>query len=293
MADLFLNIARKDMEWVIEAIKRRVSVRTYADQAIEEEKKQRIISLLHTNHKGPFGNRVRFDLIDFSEIERSEIKKLGTYGFITGAKMYIVSAAKRDHGAMEDVGYCFEKVILAATSLGLGTCWLGGTFKRASFAKRISVSDDEIVPVISPIGYARKKRTVKEMTIRRFAKSDRRKPWEELFFDVNTNIPLSKDASGKYITPLECVRLGPSASNNQPWRIIRQKDHGTFHFCLKRTRGYDMIFRGVDLQRIDMGIAMCHFELAAKETGITGIWEVEEPRPDVRDIQYTVSWRET
>ncbi len=292
MADLFLNIGEKDMESMIEAIKRRVSVRTYADQAIEEEKKQRIISLLHSNHEGPFGNRVRFELVDFSEIERSEIKKLGTYGFITGAKMYIVSAAKGDPGAMEDVGYCFEKVILAATSLGLGTCWLGGIFKRASFAKRISVSGDEIVPAISPIGYARNKRTVKEMAIRRFARSDRRKPWEELFFDVNRNTPLSKDAAGKYIAPLECVRLGPSASNKQPWRIIRQKDHITFHFCLKRTRGYNRIYRGVDLQRIDMGIAICHFELAARETGITGTWEVEKPAPDVRDMQYTVSWRE-
>jgi len=293
MANLFPNMDRKDTESVVEAIKRRVSVRTYADQAIEGEKKQRIVSLLCSNHKGPFGNRVRFNLVDFSEIERSEIKKLGTYGFITGAKMYIVSASKGGPGAMEDVGYCFEKVILAATSLGLGTCWLGGTFKRASFAKRISVSDDEIVPAISPIGYAHKKRTVKEMAIRRFAKSDRRKPWGELFFDGNTNMPLSKDASDKHIAPLECVRLGPSASNNQPWRIIRQKDHGTFHFCLKRTRGYDRIFKGVDLQRIDMGIAMCHFELAAKENGITGIWEVEKPGPDVRGMQYTVSWRET
>ena len=33
-----------------------------------------------------------------------------------------------------------------------------------------------------------------------------------------------------------------------------------------------------DLQRVDMGIAMCHFELAARERGLAGRWVVEQPR---------------
>jgi hypothetical protein len=41
-----------------------------------------------------------------------------------------------------------------------------------------------------------------------------------------------------------------------------------------------------------MGIAMCHFELAANETGIKGRWKVENP--DIssvpEDIEYVVSW---
>jgi len=281
------------MESLIEAIKSRVSVRTYAKQAIEEEKKQEILNLLCADNIGPFGNRVRFDLIDFSELESSEVRKLGTYGFIKGAKMYIVSTTKGGPGAMEDVGYCFEKVILAATSLGLGTCWMGGTFTRASFAKRIGVSDNEVIPAISPIGYAHKKRRVREVALRRMVNADKRKLWKELFFDVNMNTPLGKDASGKYSILLECVRLGPSASNKQPWRIIRQKDQATFCFYLKRTKGYGRFWGSVDLQSIDMGIAMCHFDLAARETGITGIWEMEEPDPAAGDIQYVASWRET
>ena len=279
------------MESMIESINRRVSVRSYADRPIEQNKKQEIVNLLQSTNKGPFSNKVRFSLIDFSEMERNEIRSLGTYGFISGGKLFIVSAIKEGVGAMEDLGYCFEKVILEATNLGLGTCWLGGTFKRANFAKRIDVSEDEIVSAISPIGYASDRKTIREMAIRRLANSDRRKPWEELFFDGDMNTPLSKDSAGKYAVPLECVRLGPSASNNQPWRVVYQRQQGAFHFYLKRTWGYDNFNGSTDLQRVDMGIAMCHFELGARETGLSGTWEVGKPDLDMGNAEYIVTWK--
>lgn len=279
-----------DMDSMIEVIRRRISVRTYAARPVEEDKKRDIVDLLHANHEGPFGHRVRFALIDFSEMERKEIKALGTYGTIKGAELYIVSAVAQGPGAMEDLGYCFEKVILAATNLGLGTCWMGGTFRRASFARRMGVSDGEVVPAVSPIGYAGDKRSVMDRMFRRFAGSDQRKPWEELFFDGAMTTPLSKDAVGSYATVLECVRLAPSASNNQPWRILRQGGN-IFHFYLKRTPGYDKIMRSVDLQLVDMGIALSHFELAARETGLAGGWIQAQPDLDAGSVRYVLSWK--
>ena len=47
-----------------------------------------------------------------------------------------------------------------------------------------------------------------------------------------------------------------------------------------------------DVQRLDMGIAMCHFELSAMELGLKGKWSVAEPaleKPD-KHTEYTVSW---
>jgi len=280
-------------ESMIDVINRRVSVRTYSDQALETEKKQKMLDLLNSENKGPFGNKVRFAMIDLTEAEKNEIKSLGTYGFISGAKLYVVSAVKGSTGAMEDLGYCFEKVILGATGLGLGTCWLGGTFNRANFAKRINVSDDEVVPAISPIGYARDKRAVKERLLRRLVRSDQRKPWEELFFVGNMNTPLARDSAGKYASALDCVRSGPSASNRQPWRIVRRSAQSAFHFYLRRTSGYDKFNARIDLQRVDMGIAMCHFELAVKEIGLTGRWVVAKPDLEAGNAEYILTWVES
>jgi nitroreductase len=281
------------MDSIIDAINRRVSVRAYSDEPIGKEKEQKILDLLKSENKGPFGNEVRFAMIDLTEAERNETKSLGTYGFISGAKIYVVSAVKGSTGAMEDLGYCLEKVILAATSLGLGTCWMGGTFNRANFARRIKVSDDEVVPAISPIGYARDKRTVRERLLRRLAKSDQRKPWEELFFDGDLNTPLARGSAGKYAGVLDCVRLGPSASNNQPWRIVKQSSESAFHFYLKRTWGYDKFNARIDLQRVDMGIAMCHFDLAAKEIGLAGRWVAANPGLETGNGEYIVTWVES
>jgi nitroreductase len=281
------------MDSMIDAINRRVSVRAYSDQIIEKDKEQKILDLLNSENKGPFGNEVRFAMIDLTEAERNETKSLGTYGFISGAKRYVVGAVKGSPGAMEDLGYCFEKVILAATGLGLGTCWLGGTFNRANFARRINVSDDEVVPAISPIGYARDKRTVRERLLRRLAKSDQRKLWEELFFDGSMNTPLARGSVGKYAAVLDCVRFGPSASNNQPWRIVRQSSQSAFHLYLKRTWGYDKFNARIDLQRVDIGIAMCHFELAVRDIGLTGRWAGANPGLETGTAEYIISWVES
>jgi len=76
----------------IETIKKRVSCRTYESDPMKEGDQQKLTDFLLTNVRGPFGNRVRFELVDLAAKERDEIKTLGTYGFIKGASMFIVGA---------------------------------------------------------------------------------------------------------------------------------------------------------------------------------------------------------
>jgi len=285
---------------MIEAINKRISVRSYSNEPIGQEDRRKIMDMLQPPHTGPFVHQVRFSMIDSSEKNKDKVK-LGTYGFISGANSFIVSAIKEYQGktsggekALVDVGYCFEKIILNATNMGLGTCWLGGTFNRTDFAKSINASEDEIIPAISPIGYSRGRRTLREIAVRRFANANNRKPWEELFFEENLSTPLSRGVAGDYAVPLECVRLGPSASNKQPWRIVYQQQSGAFHFFLKRTPGYyGRLIGNVDLQLIDMGIAMCHFELSAREKGLIGTWEMVKPDLNVGNALYIATWKES
>jgi len=278
------------MEAMIEVIKRRVSVRNYTDQPIETEKLEQIDTILRSSIEGPFGNKVRIEKVDLTQMDRKEIKSFGTYGFIRGASLFVAGAVAERDKALEDLGYCFEKVILGVTSLGLGTCWLGGTFKRASFARKINVSADEICPVISPVGYARGKRTLQDRILRRMVGSDKRRPWHELFFEGDMQTPLKNERAGYFAMALECLRLGPSASNNQPWRIVKEHEADIFHLFLRRTKSYDR-FVSVDLQSIDMGIAMCHFELAAQESGLGGKWELVDHNINQGGTEYIASWK--
>jgi hypothetical protein len=45
-----------------------------------------------------------------------------------------------------------------------------------------------------------------------------------------------------------------------------------------------------ELQNVDMGIAMCHFEISAKELGLKGDWSAYDPHIKSAGMEYIVSW---
>ncbi|MEE9151482.1 MAG: nitroreductase family protein [Thermoplasmata archaeon] len=275
------------MSSIIETIKKRRSTRTYLEEPIENEM-ENILKIIESPKKGPFGNDIRLKLLNFSELERSEIKHLGTYGMIKGAGHFILSAITESERVYEDCGYSFEKIVLELTDLDLGTCWMGGTFKRASFADKMELSANEILPIISPVGYPARKMSLKESMIRKTIGANKRKPWDKIFFSGNFAVHLTQDDTEEYAQVLESVRLAPSASNKQPWRIV--KESNAFHFFLKRTKGYQRVLGTIDLQKVDMGIAMSHFELSCQELNLAGSWNTEKPNIESQDMEYIVSW---
>ncbi len=279
----------------MDLIRRRFSCRTYRDEPIDGEKRRSLQAAADSLHAGPLGSSLRFSLVAATEVDRAALKGLGTYGFIKGASGFIVGAVRAAEKDLEDYGYALERLILRATELGLGTCWLGGTFTKSRFARKISAQRGEQVPAVASVGLIAEVEQARQAALRQRVGEDRRLPWERLFFSKGFGTPLTRDEAGEYAAPLEMVRLGPSASNKQPWRIV--KDGKAFHFFLQRTPGYGdglafKLLRIADLQRIDLGIAMCHFEAAAAELGLGGTWSIREPdveKPDDR-TEYTVSW---
>ncbi|OPY86692.1 MAG: Nitroreductase family protein [Smithella sp. PtaU1.Bin162] len=271
-------------------IKKRISCRTYALQPLNEEILQKFASIVTKEHAGPFGNKPLFRLINPDISSPEEWKNTGTYGVIKNARLFLAGKIKKADNAVVDYGYCMETLILQATALGLGTCWLAGTFNASGFAKVINRSDDELLPAVSPIGYPTDQKSFMEKIFRRFAGSNFRKPWPEMFFAGDFTTPLTEEQAGKYAEALENVRLAPSASNKQPWRIVLDNTGNSFHFYLDRAFGYTL--REVPIQDLDMGIAMNHFEYTAKEIGISGSWKISENPPKKNSLDYMVSWQE-
>lgn len=276
-------------------IQKRFSCRNYKKTPVEKGVREKLSDLSSSLEPGPFGYLPRFKVTTATENDRKALRRLGTYGFIKDATGFIIGAIQEPNNELEDFGYLMEELILYATDLGLGTCWLGGTYTKSSFSKKISAKEDELVPAVTSIGYAADRPRMVERIARRPGQGDRRLPWGKLFFNQSFDHPLPREGLGEYRLPLEMVRLGPSASNKQPWRIL--KDGNAFHFYLQRTLGYQDSFiismvTVADLQRIDMGIAMCHFEATAYELGLNGQWDFQEPGIEIPDsfTEYTASW---
>jgi len=264
----------------IQIIKDRASWRTFKDMDMEPEKISALRSAIEGEKTGPFGAKVRMVLVDIEAVDADKAMKLGTYGTIEGAKVFITAAAEKKDKSLADVGYIFEEVILLCTSLGLGTCWMGVTYDKAGFSAAMNLKENEELIAVTPVGYAVEKRRLKDKAMRVFVKSDTRNHWNLMFFENDFTKSLNKEVAGRFEQPLECVRIGPSASNQQPWRII--KAGNAFHFYLEYTPKYKFQFG----QTIDIGIAMKHFELACNELGINGKWQFARPAIECGEKKY-------
>jgi hypothetical protein len=272
-------------------IRQRKSIRSYMDTPIEEEKKEALKKFLSSNTIGPFGTKSRFIFITSNAQDKESLKGLITYGMIKNTMGFIIGAVENKDHNLEDFGYLMEKNILKATDLGLGTCWLGGTFNTGGFAQKIVLQNNEVLPAVTPVGYAVTKLSVIDSVIRNSAGANNRKHWSLLFFKKDK--PLSIAEAGHYATPLEMVRLAPSANNFQPWRIIMESESNRFHFYIKRVPGLKQLsFMKSDFQRVDIGIAMCHFALAAEEKELNGVWKINDPRLGgmTKKLDYIATW---
>jgi len=268
---------------IIEAIEKRKSIRNYTGESLREEHAI-LISDYIAGLKPPFeASSVRIGLIHTSQ-ESGRIK-LGTYGFVGGATDFLTLVYEKDNPfpLMEEAAaYAFEQAILFCTGLGLGTCWLGGSFSRRDFAEPVQLKSNEILRIVSPVGYINPKIRFSETLLGTKGKHLSRKPFESLFFHGDFNTPLTKEVAGIYEKPLEMVRRAPSANNQQSWRIVL--DGSGLHFYQHLSV--------IGFNAIDLGIALCHFEQACKELGIAGKFEdLNNLAPEKRGEKYVVSWK--
>ncbi len=270
-----------------EIIRKRYSCRTYINEKLDENSIGKINDFLQLTEKGPFNNRVKFILVDTGKTE--EKLKIGTYGMISGARYFIVGIMNKKSINFTDFGYLMEKIILKATELDYGTVWLGSAFNTKTFSNLVDLEDNDIIPAISPIGkIARNKRNVDKI-ISWWIKARKRKKWVDLFFIDQFTKPLTVEKSAPFALPLEMLRLAPSARNDQPWRVVKIND--LLHFYLKTQSKYSLeIYKS--MRFIDIGIAMSHFELTAKEKQLDGKWVVKNPQivPQPKNYKYIATW---
>lgn len=270
-----------------EAVVKRKSVRNYSEREIDEETMKGIVAFIE-KLENPFGNKVTYHYLDKENTKNEKI--LGTYGVIKGATRYVGTTIKLEPLALEALGYEVETLILYLAHLDIGTCWLGGTFNRKGFSQEMNISKDDEFPVIVPYGYAAEKPHVKEKMMRKMVTADQRKDWDKLFFVDSFATSLSEEAAGELAFALKMLRLAPSASNNQPWRVVVQGD--SCHFFEDKKPGYSDRF-SYDIQRIDMGIAAAHFDHAMKEKGMKGNFTTNAA-PDIElpeNVEYVFTWR--
>lgn len=119
-------------------------------------------------------------------------------GRITGCKMAaVVIACGTEALCRVNAGILGEAFVLEATALGLGTCWVSGTYRRKQI--RLPIQENETVLAVIAVGVPEKPLQAPE--------NRRRKPLDKLMNAV--------PADGMMLDAAKLVQIAPSAMNMQ------------------------------------------------------------------------------
>ncbi len=218
-----------------QAIEKRISRRSYLDQPLKED----VIHVLNasiTRYNQESGLAIR--LVQGGKELFSGLSNVPAYLALIGRK--------DDLGLKEKAGYYGELLVLEATILGLGTCWVGGTYQKDRCMEQLQLtSDDELACVVS-LGYVKASMGFKEkMTYKMIHHQSAGKKAEEMYV-------VEEPASDWFFKGMAAVRKAPSALNKQP--VVFYWRDGVITASVE-----NMASR----QAIDLGIARLHFALGA------------------------------
>lgn len=227
---------------VEQVVAARVSRRSYLPDKLDGAQKARFETL--AARMAAAG--VRIGLVEDGAAAFARFGK--SYGMFSGVHSFFALIGRTDDPAAgEKLGYFGELLVLEACAMGLGTCWVGGTYDAA--ACPCALGAGEKLFCIVTVGRCAQKRGVKEALVYRFAHRGT-KDLEELFTS-ETPVP------AWFLEGMQAVRRAPSALNRQPVQF--RYEEGAVSASVPDLAQH---------RDLDLGIAKAHFALVAG-----GRWE--------------------
>lgn len=219
------------------AIDCRCSRRSYLQEPLTGEKS----SLLRKNmamYNEESGLSIRL-------MENDDLMQGPRGGMFSGVLHYFAMIGKKDDPDLfVKAGYFGERLVLDATLLGLGTCWVAGTYQKSACEKKAGLKEEEKLVCIITVGEVSDQKTWKEGLIHHLAKRRTK--------EVKEMLKAAAEAPQWVITAMEAVQKAPSAMNRQPV---------TFSYRDKTVTA--TVPDSKSVQGFDLGIALLHFEVGA------------------------------
>lgn len=227
--EIVLNLQEKQIVMdLIDAIKIRHSVRSYTDEPVSaadlEELRQLADKL--NRESGLKMQVVSGDTKAFSGF-------MAHYGKFRGVSNYIAIVGPKWSSTVEGkAGYYGEQLVLRATQLGLGTCWVGLTYSRNRDA--VTVGQSEKLVCVIAFGHAAEPGRGHKIKTREQVSN------------------AGADAPQWFAAGVDAALLAPTAMNQQKFKF-KLAPSGK----VKASAGFGFF------TKVDLGIAKCHFEIGA------------------------------
>lgn len=221
---------------ITQAIDKRKSRRTYCNKPLGPEHTAFLRSRIDEyNQKS--GLTIR--LVEKGGSAFAGIRK--SYGMFKGVQsFFVMKGPAADANLKEKIGCYGELLVLESTALGLGTCWVGGTFDSSGIRK----SDGEELVCVITVGQVPKTETMKERLI-----------YKAIHRSTKTVEELSQvcgEPPAWFQKGMKAVQKAPSTRNTQ--KVLFVYENGHLQATVPETYKFDLV---------DLGIAKLHFSLAA------------------------------
>ncbi len=249
----------------------RHSCRSFQSRNLTTEHHQELMGKieLYSQQSELLGNRpIRFEYVDAPL----------TVWPVVGAHEFLVAIAPREYNGLSivDVGRSLQKIVLHATEMGLGTCWIGPGADQKSIIQHLGDSynskQDHVICVCA-IGY---ESMFKPLLIRVVQKlQHKRIPLTELFLsdpDCKSAITTSSEPFNEYGRCYEVCQWSPSSYNGQTTRcaaITVNRQLVRFDFLTATNSQY--------YAPVALGIWCANWETGCTALGKSGHFEVLSP----------------
>lgn len=145
---------------VFEAINERKSIRKYNNTDVEDQKLQKILESARIAPSAANRQEWKFLVVKEQESRDKLVEAANGQEFVGQAPVTIVACSTESerimpcgqHAYTVDISIAVSFMMLEATELGLGTCWLGA-FDERKVKEILGIPDDIRVPAMFTLGY--------------------------------------------------------------------------------------------------------------------------------------------
>ena len=287
---------RNDQLDLFDLMRTRRSCRSFQTQSLSAEDQAALMESVDRHSRAPkLGTApVRFEYIS---------APLTVWPTVNGHEFLVAIAPKKyDRLAVMDVGRSLQKIVMDATRMGLGTCWIGPGADHNSIIRnlgdRFDPDQDHIICVCA-VGY---KSHYIPMFIRLFnLQFNRRQPLTALFFaDAQMQQPLNVNSPpfDQFGRTFEICQWAPSSYNGQTTRCIAITE-STGNGARRATRfDFYAATKSRYYAAVASGIWLANWELGCQALGIKGHFErlapadrgIETPNEIPPVPHYDMSW---
>lgn len=145
---------------VLDVIRNRRSVRSYADKPVERDKIQRLLEAARLAPSASNRQEWRFVVVTDEQRRKSLAEAANHQAFVAQAPVVIAACAESDGHVMRcgqpsypiDVAIAIDHITLQAAAEGLGTCWIGAFYEEPA-KKILGIPDHIRIVELLTVGY--------------------------------------------------------------------------------------------------------------------------------------------